>query len=140
MGERTGTRDLLYSRWHRSASTKRFLGARRAAQLSAIDVDFCEWCHACKRPLALIETQRSNNPPKSASVTVELAKLAALPVYSVSYVADADGADIECFHCRRLWPVPQQTHTTYSPAEYAEFLWSFRLDHESDCRVLREVA
>lgn len=139
MKERSGARDLLYSQWHRDSSVKRFLGARRAAQLMVIDIDWCEWCYACKRPLALIETQRGDRPSKPATVTSGLAQMAALPAFSVSYVPNEDGTDIERFHVRRLWP--QATGDMHlSPAEYAEWLWSFRIEHEPDCRVLREVA
>jgi len=36
-----GTRDLSYSKWHRAASTKRFVGEDNARQLAMIDADVC---------------------------------------------------------------------------------------------------
>lgn len=140
LNERSGKRDLLYSAWHRPASIKRFLGARRAAQLMVIDIDWCEACYACKRPLALIETQRSGNAPKAATVTVALAKLAGLPAFSVSYEESHEGGDIVRFRWKRLWPVGPALDQWFLPAEYAEWLWSLRRDHESDCQVLREAS
>jgi hypothetical protein len=148
MNERSGKRDLLYSAWHRPNGGRledgrkvpgiaRFLGPRRAAQLTVIDIDWCEACHACSTPLALIETQAGDRPPKSATITVALAALSGVPAYSVSFRRSKDGADIDAFRWTRLWPASPVCDLWHSPAEYAEWLWELRRDHESDCRVLR---
>ncbi len=76
--EYSGVRDLAYSAWHRADRISRFLGRRRAALLSVIDIDWCEYCNvgSCREPLALIETARDqsgNRAVKPATVTGKLA-------------------------------------------------------------------
>lgn len=130
--ERSGNRDLLYSRWHRPSSIGRFLDNRSAATLKVVDIDWCESCHFCSAPLALIETQRSAAAPKSAAITLQLAQQARIAAYSVSYQPTADGTDIEQFRWKRLWPPPFEAGT-YTPAEYAQFLVSLRTAHATSC-------
>lgn len=129
MHERTGQRDLTYSRWHRSVSTARFLGALRAAALTAIDVDWCEVCCYCNEPLALIETQESRRGPKKAHITTKLGERAEIPVFSVAYVVSEDRTDITEFSVRQLWPITEVTPTALDPPSYAGWLESLRLPH-----------
>jgi len=56
--ERFGTRDLTYSGWHRTDSTKRYIGREKAYELSYIDIDAVEYCRICCQPLLLIELAR----------------------------------------------------------------------------------
>jgi len=136
--ERTGTRDLLYSKWHREASIRRFLPARCAYDLGMIDIDACEYCRYCNLPLALVETQRSTFGPKSATVTEALARLAGLPAFSVSYRATEDGEDIAEFRVQQITPAQGEARRL-TPAEYAEWLLSLRFPHNHSCRKQQEA-
>lgn len=139
MHERTGTRDLTYSRWHRQSSIKRYLTARQAALLMMVDVDCVEYCAHCKDPLVIVETQRSSNTPKEASMCVNLGRRLDVPVYSVSYWSSEGSDDIDVFRIRQLWPyrmAPQQL----TPREMAEWLWQWRATHEPQCSRLMAYA
>lgn len=132
--ERTGQRDLTYSRWHRPAQISRLIGRRVAALLTTIDIDFCEACNSCNEPVALIETQHSDGPPKRAPITQKLAKRAGLPAYSVSYRTDEWG-EIVNFAVRQIQP-PSADVQTMLPQVYAYWLWSLRAAHivaSEDC-------
>lgn len=132
--ERTGRRNLLYSKWHRPASLRRFMSARDADSLAAIDIDFIEYCKRCGLPVAAVETQQSKRPPKDANVTVALCQMADnLPCYSISYIdgpaegADdvLDGRDVVHIRAKRLWPLPSLTRE-FTPEEWARHLLSLR--------------
>ena len=121
-------RSLVYSAWHRYDSIKRYLGAARAARLSMVDIDSCEACVYCQKPLALIETQMTEAAPKTARITQELAWQAGIPAFSVS-CAPGEMEEIARFRVQRIalsiGPVEDML-----PHEYAEFLWSLRDGHE----------
>lgn len=126
--ERTGRRDLTYSRWHRIDSVRRYLPVRIAWRLTAIDIDWCEACCYCSKPLALVETQVSDRCPKDATITAALARSAGIPAFSVSVVYDGD--EVCGFRVRDLLtagPVRDM-----EPVAYAWFLWSLRDGHECD--------
>lgn len=123
--ERTGKRDLLYSRWHRSASTRRFLGAMRAARLCMIDLDAVEYCHGCSTPVVLIEVKHHMASAPSMRVTKVLAEMCGLPAYLVRYWPNPNGDDIATFAVRnRSGDVREM-----SPSAYANWLWSLRSTH-----------
>jgi hypothetical protein len=124
--ERTGTRSLLYSKWHRTASLQRFVAPIQAFACSMIDIDDCEYCRSCGEPLALIEVQQSKANPKPAKVTARLARMASIYAYSVSCWPTEDGDDIAWLKVRRIEP-PDPTVELLTPAEYALFLWDLRL-------------
>lgn len=130
MHERTGTRDLLYSGWHRPRSIERFLGPRVATLVKVIDIDWCEACHWCDEPIALIETQQSSRAPKSARITVKLAQRADLAAYSVSYEPNGAGDDIDMFRVRQLHPETGEV-VDLKPKTYARWLWALRRTHEN---------
>jgi hypothetical protein len=101
--------------------------------LTQIDIDFCEYCIHCNTPLALIETQRSVRDPKNARVTENLARMAGIEAYSVSYAVGSEGV-IESFRVRQLAPVRSEVFTL-TPYMYARFIRSLRVGHrcgESD--------
>src|SRR5712691_7246006 len=146
--ERFGTRDRIYSAWHRRLSTRRFVGLEKAQLLSMIDLDgalYCEFDTGTSEPLALIETALDRGQKrKVATVTRRLAQRARLPAYAVLYriaatanPADPSQFDIDAFRVRRLWPVPERDWRTVTPAEWARALvqireWSaHRLDAEA---------
>lgn len=126
--ERSGKRSLLYSGWHRTASTARFIGRVSAAKLCMIDVDACEYCCYCHEPVALIETQESANAPKRAPVTAALARMAGIPAYSVSVAPSALMDDVLHFQVQQIAP-PSRSVTPMWPAEYAHWLLLLRDQH-----------
>lgn len=124
--ERTGVRSLVYSGWHRPVSISRYVGKVAAAKLCMIDVDACEYCCYCGTPLALIETQESAGPPKSARVMTALARLASIPAFSVS--VDVLDGDVAGFRLRQLGPAVGSDQSL-TPAMYADWLVSLRDEH-----------
>ena len=125
--ERTGARSLVYSAWHRVESLCMFMSRRWAYELGMIDIDGCEYCRHCYKPLALIETQVSLNDPKNAAVTAKLANMAGIAAYSVSIAINE--SEIEGFKVKRLEPPTTAAVEWKSPAEYADFLLGLRADH-----------
>ena len=81
--EITGTRDLTFSRWHRSLP----------ADCTWIDIDCCHYCHYCNSLLALFELVRCTDElvlvercrRKSAAITERLGIKAEIPVYKIAY-------------------------------------------------------
>lgn len=126
--ERTNTRDLAYSTWHRTDSLSRYVDRRDAFACSMIDIDGAEYCRRCKTVLALIELQFSKAHPKPATVVTSLAKQAGIRAYSVSCWKDGD-EDIAGFHWRMISPDLGPV-ITGSPEQYATFLVSLRSFHE----------
>ena len=135
--ERTGTRDRAYSAWHRSRSIRRFVGGKRAEELSMIDLDgamYVEYDDLEKEPLALIETALDiGQQTKPATVTARLAQRAGLPAYVVLYTPSsqpnpADGLqpDIQRFRVRRIWPSPEPGWRQITPRSWAEALLQIR--------------
>lgn len=138
LAERTGERSLLYSRWHRPEWTERFLGKMHASWLSQIDIDSCEYCDQCGKPLALIELQASTAPPKAAPVTCKVARLSGLSAFSVSYVPTLGGDDVEkgqdIGRFRWQQQAPERSSVVdLEPADYAAWLWTLREDHLPNC-------
>ena len=77
--ERTGVRNLSFSTWHRSLPQR----------CHVIDIDFCEYCWRCRRPLALIETATGHHDrPKPTTVLQRLAEMAGLPAWLILYDID----------------------------------------------------
>lgn len=128
MEERTGQRDLLYSSWHRPSRVREWMTAREAAMLTQIDIDWCEYCAFCGQPIALIETQESTRGPKSARVTGNLAELAGIPAFSVSYTRTESGDDIELFEVQQI--KPEETYVgPMLPQVYCYWLLALRDEH-----------
>jgi hypothetical protein len=77
--ERSGSRDLTFSRWHRTLPDF----------CTCIDLDFLEYCQRCRRPLALIEIARGHHGMvKPTTVLKALADLAGIAAYLVLYDID----------------------------------------------------
>jgi hypothetical protein len=132
--ERTGHRDLLFSPWHRPDSLVRFLSRFDAERCAVIDVDFCEYCMKCNQPLALVEAQHSTARPKPATVTANLASLAGIPAYSVSYAKTATQLDVDSLRVQRIAPDVSAVREM-TPREYANWLLALRVTHEQTaCR------
>lgn len=142
MNERTGSRDLTYSRWHRSKSIARYVGPRRAAVLKVIDIDWCEACNACSQPLALIETVRGGHPgSKPSTITENLAVMAGIDAFSLGY--EVEGDDIVRFRYLRLVtdgvPVSGVVYDL-TPQEWAQLLVDLRTKHARACRSGRAAS
>lgn len=125
--ERFGNRDLTYSQWHRSKSLSRYVGQRAAYECSVIDIDWCEYCRRCKKPLALIETTMGPRP-KPATVTTHLGLMADLPVLSLAYEVD-DHGQITVFHLQHLAPERENQVFTLTSGEWAMWLVGLRERH-----------
>ena len=92
--ERYGTRDLTYSKWHRTL----------ADDLTYIDVDALEYCQRCREPLALIEIARDVGQSfKATPVLRKLAARAGVPAYCALYRIEDD--TVVSFRVRKLVPV-----------------------------------
>lgn len=135
--ERDGFRDQSYSAWHRTRSIARYVGIERAQTLSMVDQDatlFCELDSRTREPLALIEVAMDvGQREKSASSMGRLAARATLPAYVVLYSkasslnpADRNAFDIDGFRVMRVWPAPEATWRSLTPAEWASALVSIR--------------
>jgi hypothetical protein len=137
--DRSGKRDRTYSAWHRRLSTRRFVGIEHAQLLAMIDLDavlYVEYDDGSKDPLVLIETARDvGQSYKTATVTTNFAKrtFPVVPAYVLLYtVADqpnpaaSDCFDIVSFRAKRLWPDPEKSWTTYTPAAWARLLLGLR--------------
>lgn len=99
--ERYGTRDLTFSNWHRTALPD---------YCSVIDLDFLEYCHRCRKPLALIELARDvGQKHKPTRVMEELAKLAGIEAYLIIWQKVGDSVG----DCRmaRIWPNRTELHS-----------------------------
>jgi len=147
--ERTNTRTLTYSAWHRRDSIKRFTagGEVIASRLTMIDIDgvYVEAKHPYDRPpVALIETvevSRRLSPteyyPKSVNILYQLGKAANIPVFLVLYrpdyshrnPADKSWPDIIEFYVKEYYPVQSKKWKLYSPEQYAQFLVELRQGH-----------
>lgn len=80
--ERTGDRDLTFSKWHRTLSD----------DCTVIDVDFAEYCNRCKRVLAVIEIAHGHHGTiKPTTILKSLAKQAGVAAYLFLYDTDPDG-------------------------------------------------
>lgn len=131
--ERYGNRDLTYSAWHRRNSIGRHVGQEEARLLAMIDIDASIWIEshdATKKPLVLIETAKDiGQDCKPSTILTNLAIRCDLPAYLVLYKvserpnpADPTCKDIDAFRIKRLYPVPEHTFRTLTPAEWANGL------------------
>jgi hypothetical protein len=138
--ERTGKRDLTYSKWHRRMSTRRFVGIEDAQLLAMIDLDaslFVEYDDGTKEPLALCEIARDTGQShKTATVTTKLAMRTrdpVVPAYLILYMvgrnanpAYPEEFDIERFRVKRLWPNPYNEWRIATPEKWCKFLLRLR--------------
>lgn len=91
--ERTGTRDLTFSAWHRTLRP----------DLHWIDVDHVAYCARCKEILYVAEICFDNGQYKTTTVTRQLAGRLAVPALLIRYRKDEDGALTE-FVVQRVAP------------------------------------
>jgi hypothetical protein len=125
--ERYGVRDLTPSHWHREESMRRFLPAEQAHELAMIDLDAIEYCRRCGEPLLLIELAKDVGQSfKSTTVMRKLARMANLRAVLVFWMADE--GEVVGFRVRSIHPY-QPEEQSFTPSQYAVFLWSFRVTH-----------
>lgn len=152
--ERYDERDGIYSAWHRTDSTDRYIGVENAQLLGLIDIDATLWVEfhrKSKEPLALIETARDAGAAKKYKCTTVVERLAArckptVEAYLLLYTPDVvmnpanpRWPDIKQFRYKKLYPLPQSSLTIASPKEWALFLLKMRqrCAHEIDLTVSR---
>ena len=121
--ERYGTRDLTFSNWHRSLSD----------DATCIDIDFCEYCSKCRKPLALIELARDvGQAYKPTTVLANLAKQAGIPAYLILYSLDPE-AEHGIGACRVRTVAPKQTALiTTSIAAVGRSIERIHSEHKCD--------
>lgn len=118
--ERYGTRDLQFSGWHRGIE----------GDLDWIDLDYCGYCHQCKRPLFLMElAQDVGQQFKPTTVTRNLARMASLPAFLVFY--KANGSGMEGFRVQQIAP-EWSDEVSASPAAMEKFIRRRHNQHECD--------
>lgn len=115
--ERYGTRDLIFSSWHRLLDHR----------FNYIDLDCVEYCNRCNQPLALIELgQDVGQQDKATTITVNLAKMASLPAYLVLYKIVTN--KITDFRVQQRYPY-QTTWQHWTAEQYINFLYELRDNH-----------
>lgn len=105
--ERYGTRDLAYSRSHRADYIKQFIPPQYARLLFFQDLDGWDYCGACKRPLAFIETARDvGQSDKYVKPLIELARPhGEVPAFLLFYERTEDEMYVDRLRVRQIWPV-----------------------------------
>lgn len=157
--EQYGNRDgeLLYSRWHRPASMRRFVGVDVADAMSMINIDhiyrcdrWASYCGHCRRTQLIVESALDfGQSDKVARVTARLASDLRIP--AVALVAlitpTADGQDIERFRVKQVAPLGAiherlRGWQEFSPQKYVDLLVWFRRHSKrcNGCPVLAEEA
>jgi hypothetical protein len=115
--ERSGWRDELFSKWHRSLDPDNLL--------TCMDVDWIEYCRLCKEAMAVFElTCDWNFTNKPITVTQTLAKRLDVFGYLLTYRGETV-EDIE-FRVRRLYPDPQPygTFKSATARQVEALLWN----------------
>jgi hypothetical protein len=128
--ERTGKRNLFFSRWHRTLPTPaRF-----------IDIDYLEFCPHCKQPLIVGETAWFKGVfYKNTTLTTNIGLLfrkAGVPVVILTIFYVPKGEDIEKFYVRKYshtWGDYVET----SPEKFRECVLGVHERHERECPMLR---
>lgn len=119
--ERFNTRDLLFSRWHRTLPDN----------ITCIDVDFLEYCQICREPLALIELARDVGQSYKPTLVLErLAKAAKIDAYLILYKPnDAAEHGIAGARVARVYPT-RQNLVQYTMDEVERLLVGIHEKHE----------
>lgn len=84
--ERTGFRDMTFSKWHRTLP----------ADCTWIDIDCCQFCHYCGSLLAVFELVRSPDEDslldvclrKQSAITERVGLQLGIPAFKVAYTGD----------------------------------------------------
>ncbi|MCB9926417.1 MAG: hypothetical protein H6822_29995 [Planctomycetaceae bacterium] len=111
--EITGTRDLTFSRWHRSLP----------ADCSWIDIDCCHYCQYCNSLLALFELVRCPDETdlaescrrKIAAITERVGRRLEIPVFKIAYTG-------EPLQAAAVMRVNESKVLVMQPSELARFI------------------
>lgn len=115
--ERTGWRDEAYSAWHRSL----------VDGLDFLDIDWIEYCHVCKRELAVYELCADiHQEDKVAYKTKDVAEKLGVPGFVVLY--HVTNGTVDGFRIRRL-TAPASDWKNVSPETWARQLVALRTCH-----------
>jgi hypothetical protein len=145
--ETYGTRDRIYSVWHRRKSTSRFVGWEGAQLLAMIDIDvtlYVEYDDKTKEPIAIIETAKDVGQSfKPSTVTRNLARrcVPELKAFVLLYEeseygnpGDVSCPDIASFRVKQIHPefngetnAPRGWHKC-PPDVWANYLLKIRVD------------
>lgn len=123
--EKTGFRCQEWSYWHRNELPD---------DMDFLDIDWVEYCHLCKKPLALFELARDYEQKyKIAYVTQNLARMAGIPGYVILYKIDKSMPH-NMGDCRiqQLWPLEQKIFKAYPPHKVREGI--IRLHNNCKCQ------
>lgn len=153
--ERYNARDLTYSAAHRSALPQ--LYARIGHRADAADRDWTEYCHFCKKPLAIYEEVRDRGQDltdKATTVTRWLARMAGIPASLVAWrtarppevqreidelnkrVRELEGKyPITGFTVRPLYPEPGPLEAL-EPGEHWRRIALVHAEHEAGCHAV----
>lgn len=115
--ERTGTRDLTFSRWHRTLRP----------DLHWIDVDHVAYCARCKRILYIAEICFDNGQYKATTVTRKLANGLGVPGLLIRYRKD-DADELKEFVITKIAPT-FSAPVTVAPPALAEWFERQHDDH-----------
>jgi pyruvate-formate lyase-activating enzyme len=116
--ERFGTRDLTYSRWHRTL----------ADDLPYIDLDAIEYCQGCREALLLIELALDvGQSVKATTVLRKLATRAEVPALLAFY--SVENGVVTGFRVRGVAPHYEQRDRLMGPGEFAVRLRQLRDRH-----------
>ena len=140
--ERTGTRDLAYSGFHRAPNLakhldqvfahianhrdRRMAAYRAAYDCTMIDVDGLEYCRYCRSPLALIEVKHRKAADKTTAVLAALARRADVPAFLVEYEQEEGQMSFHVTACE-----PAGARRPLNADEYAAFVLGL---HQCGCR------
>lgn len=113
--ERTGQRDLAFSRWHRQLPN----------HFDAADIDLVGYCHIkwCRCPLYMIEDTRSTDV-KATTMIEQTARMAGCPAWLVRYWDDEDSIDGTA---EMVWP--DRGHALLSLDEFGMWIRRARAVH-----------
>lgn len=113
--ERTGQRDLGFSRWHRALES-------RWGEWKACDIDLAGFCPQCHRPLYLIEDTQQMEGHKGTTYVQTLAAMTGTPAWLVRYRHVGDTID---FVAEMVWP----SSVKLGPDEFASWIAKHRACH-----------
>jgi hypothetical protein len=148
---RTRIADRLYSDWHRVDRIRRFVEPGDADALRMINIDailrcdrWAEFCRACQRTAALIETAlwTPNGEYKTATVTAKLAAHASVEAFVVLVKPTEAQDDIQQFRVRQIMPEGNDQWYWLTPQGYARMLVRVRerAPHDHGCPYARQAA
>ena len=105
-----------YSDWHYAQHD----------DLTAIDIDWIEYCRYCRRPLALVETAHDVGQDKSADVLRRIGEMASIPVWTA---LSREVAGRQRFRVRRVFPESGAGWRDLSSVEWYQVLAQYRTCH-----------